>query len=109
LDQLFAGKYNSLRQFPYLAARLRQNISPAEAAMALQALLRPDEFDQNARVELFYELAFVFERRSNYPADATDGVADEQFLCNVAEIIYRTRMDNQTKKIRQAFIKLGNL
>lgn len=45
LDQLLAGKYNSLRQYPHLAARLRQRISPAEANVALQALLRREEFD----------------------------------------------------------------
>jgi uncharacterized RDD family membrane protein YckC len=51
LDQLLAGKFNSLRQFPHLAARLRQHVSPTEADMALQALLRRDEFDPPARVE----------------------------------------------------------
>jgi uncharacterized RDD family membrane protein YckC len=94
LDQLFAGKYNSLRQFPHLAARLRQNVSPAEAEMTLQALLRRDEFDPNARVELFGELATYFRAKVEFPGDATDGVADEQYLRNVADVIYRTRTDN---------------
>src|SRR5580765_4586307 len=29
LDQLLAGKFNSLREHPHLAARLRQHVSPA--------------------------------------------------------------------------------
>src|SRR2546430_9794845 len=33
LDQLLAGKFNSLRQYPHLAARLRHRVSPAEAAV----------------------------------------------------------------------------
>src|SRR5882762_5238371 len=42
LDQLLAGKYNSLRQYQHLAARLRQLVLPTEAALAVQALLRRD-------------------------------------------------------------------
>ncbi|MBI5395556.1 MAG: RDD family protein, partial [Verrucomicrobia bacterium] len=43
LDQLMAGKFNSLREHPHLCARLRQRVSPGEAAVALQALLRREE------------------------------------------------------------------
>jgi uncharacterized RDD family membrane protein YckC len=93
LDQLLAGKYNSLRQYPHLAARLRQNVSPAEAEMALQALLRRDEFDPNARVELFEELAAHFRAKVEFPMEAIEGVADEQYLRNVADVIYRTRVN----------------
>ncbi len=42
LDQLLAGKYNSFRQYPHLEARLRHHVFPAEAQVALQALLRRD-------------------------------------------------------------------
>jgi uncharacterized RDD family membrane protein YckC len=98
LDQLFAGKFNSLRQFPHLAARLRQNVSPAEADMALQALLRRDEFDPVARVELFGELANYFRAKVEFPPEATDGVADEQLLRNVVDVIYRTRAESRMEK-----------
>jgi uncharacterized RDD family membrane protein YckC len=96
LDQLLAGKFNSLRQFPHLAARLRQNVSPAEAGVALQALLRRDEFDPVTRVELFGELAAHFGAKVAFPPEATDGVADEQYLRNVVDVIYRTRAENST-------------
>jgi len=89
LDQLLAGKYNSLRQYPHLAGRLRQRISPAEANVALQALLRREEFDPVARVALFGELAAHFRARVEFPAEATDGVADEQYLRNVVDVLYR--------------------
>ena len=95
LDQLLAGKFNSLRQFPHLAARLRQNVSPAEADTALQALLRRDEFDPVARVELFGELAAHFRGKVAFPPEATDGVADEQFVRNVVDVIYRARAENR--------------
>ena len=91
LDQLLAGKYNSLRQYPHLAARLRQRVSAAEAEIALQALLRREEFDPVARVELFGNLAGYFRAKVEFPAEATDGVADEQYLRNVVDVLYRTR------------------
>src|SRR5439155_8145280 len=75
LDQLLAGKFNSLRQYPHLAARLRQRISPAEAATALQALIRRDDFEPGARVELFEQLAAHFRRKVDFPPEATDGLA----------------------------------
>jgi len=98
LDQVLAGKFNSLRQFPHLAARLRQNVSPAEANMALNVLLRRDEFDPDARVELFGELAAYFRVKVEFPTEATDGVADEQYLRNVVDVIYRTRAEFQREK-----------
>jgi uncharacterized RDD family membrane protein YckC len=89
LDQILAGKYNSLRQHPHLAARLRQRVTPAESAIALQAVLRRDEFEAAARVQLFAELAGHFRTKAEFPAEAVDGVADEQFLRNVVDVIYR--------------------
>jgi uncharacterized RDD family membrane protein YckC len=96
LDQLLTGKFNSLRQHPHLAARLRQNVSPTEAAVALQALLRRDELEPVARVELFADLAAHFRAKVEFPAEATDGIADEQYLRNVVDVIYRTRTESRT-------------
>jgi uncharacterized RDD family membrane protein YckC len=98
LDQLLAGKFNSLRQFPHLVARLRQNVSPAEAGIALQALLRRDEFDPVARVEMFNDLAAHFRARVEFPPEATEGVADEQYLRNLVDVLYRTRAESQVEK-----------
>jgi uncharacterized RDD family membrane protein YckC len=99
LDQLLTGKYNSLRQYPHLAARLRQHVSAGEAAVALQALLRRDGFEPAGRVELFAELAAHFRAKVEFPAEATDGVADEQYLRNVVDVIYRTGEAKRTEKI----------
>jgi uncharacterized RDD family membrane protein YckC len=99
LDQLLAGKYNSLRQYPHLAARLRQRISPIEAGLALQALIRRDEFEPLARIELFAELAAHFRTKVEFPAEATEGIADEQYLRNVVDVIYRTRTDARMEKV----------
>ncbi len=91
LEQLLGGKFNSLRQFPHLAARLRQNVCPAEASLALQAVLRRDEFEPVARIELFEQLAAHFREKTAFPAEATGGIADEQYVRNVLDVIYRTR------------------
>jgi len=95
LDQLLVGKFNSLRHHSHLAARLRQKVSPAEAALALQALLRRDELEPLARVELFSGLAAHFRAKVAFPAEATDGIADEQYLRNVVDILYRARLEGQ--------------
>jgi hypothetical protein len=89
LDQLLSGKFNSLRQHPHLAARLRQRVSPGEAATALQALMRRDEFDPSARVALFGQLAQHFQAKVAFPHEAIDGLADEQYIRNVVDVIYR--------------------
>ena len=89
IGQLVAGRYNSLRQYPHLEARLRQQTSPADAAAALQALLRRDDFDPAARVELFAELAAFFRAKTAFPAEATDGISDEQYVRNVVDVLYR--------------------
>lgn len=97
LDQILAGKFNSLRNYPHLVARLRQIISPPEAAVALQALLRREEFEMNARVELFSELAAHFKAKVSFPAEATEGVADEQYIRNVVDVIYRTQAETPAR------------
>jgi uncharacterized RDD family membrane protein YckC len=99
LDQLLAGKFNSLRQYPHLEARLRQRVSPGEAAILLQAILRRDEFDPAARIELFRDLAAHFRDKAEFPAEATDGIADEQYIRNIADILYRTRTGQKVEKI----------
>jgi len=92
LDQLFAGKFNSLRRYPHLTARLRQRVSPTEAAIALQALLRRDEFDPLARVELFADLSSYFHAKVQFPPEASEGITDEQYLRNVIDVIYRQNL-----------------
>ena len=91
LDQLLEGKYNSFRQYPHLEARLRQHVSPTEAQIALQALLRRDEFEPRSRVELFHGIVNHFKSVLSFPAEATDGISDEQYLRNVVDALFRTK------------------
>ncbi len=91
LDQLLAGKYNSLRDHPHLAARLRQRVSPAEARVALQALLRREDFAPAHRVELFADLGRHFRSLVAFPPDALEGISDEQYVRNVVDVVFRSR------------------
>jgi len=89
LEQLMAGKYNSFRRYPHLAARLRQRLSAGEAALALQALLRRDRLEPSARLELFGSLAGHFREQVRFPQEATEGITDEQYVRNVVDLLYR--------------------
>jgi uncharacterized RDD family membrane protein YckC len=90
LDQLLAGKYNSLRDSPHLAARLRQRVSPQEASVAMQSILRRDQLDPQARVELFAQIAEHFRSKAEFPPEAVEGITDEQYVRNVVDLLYRT-------------------
>ena len=91
LERLAADKYNSLRDWPHLAMRLRQTVSPEEAFLALRALLRRDDLDAEARLSLFRQLADHFKSLVKFPQEATEGVTDERYILNVVDVIFRTR------------------
>lgn len=91
LDQIMAGKYNSLRDHPHLEARLRQRATPAEASVALQAVLRRDLLEPSARIELFAAIADHFRAQVPFPPEATEGITDEQYVRNVVDVLYRPR------------------
>ena len=89
LEQLLGGKFNSLLEYRHLAARLRQRTSPQAAAVALEALLRRDELEPQARLQLFAGLADHFRSLVEFPMEAIEQLSDEQYVRNVAEILYR--------------------
>jgi len=88
LSAIALPKFNSLRQSPHLAARLRQRLSPAAAGLLFEAVLRRDEFAPEARVELFGELAGYCRSLVEFPPEATEAIADEQIVRNVLDVVY---------------------
>ncbi|HSY19489.1 MAG TPA: RDD family protein [Candidatus Acidoferrales bacterium] len=94
LEQMLAGKFNSLRNHPHLEARLRQKITPVEASLALQAIMRRDEFEPRARAELFARLGEYFRSIVVFPPESVDSITDEQYLRNVVDTIFRPRKRN---------------
>ena len=78
LEQLLGGKFNSLLEHRHLAARIRQRTSPRAAAVALEALLRRDEFEPLARLQLFADLAAHFRYLVEFPIAAKQPVLGPQ-------------------------------
>ena len=95
LSQILADKYNSFRNYGHLEARLRQKVTPQEAGLALQALLRRDQLDPEPRIRLFYELAEHFRSLVAFPPEAVEGISDEQYVRNVVSTVYR--VENREK------------
>jgi len=91
LDRLLGGKFNSLLEYQHLAARFRQRATPELAGIALSALLRREEFDPHARVELFDELAGYVQSVVEFPAEAVENITSEQYVRNAVEILYRSK------------------
>ncbi len=89
LQQLIPDKYNSFREYPHLEARLRQRVSPRETALLLQALMRRDELEPEARLTLYDELAGHFKEQVAFPEEVTAGLTDEQYLRNALDSIFR--------------------
>jgi uncharacterized RDD family membrane protein YckC len=89
VEDLVGKKYNSLRDYPHLEARLRQTVTPEEAALALDSLRRARVLDNEARIKVFDELAAYLQRIVEFPPEATEMIGSEQYVRNVVDIIYR--------------------
>lgn len=90
-QQVASGKYNSFREYPHIEHRLRQKTSPREAAIALEALLRRDNFDPQARLDLFHDIAHHFQQLAPFPEQTTLGLTDEQYTRNVVDTLFRQK------------------
>jgi hypothetical protein len=91
LNQLLESKYNSFREYPHIEARLRQNVTPLEAQIAVESIVRRNDLEPGARVELFHELSVYFESIVSFPQEAIDGISDEQYVRNVVEALLRPK------------------
>lgn len=87
-DQGIGGKYNSFKEYPHIAARLRQNITPDEAGIAVQALARRDTLEDEARLDIFAALRRHFEKAAKFPDEVTEGISDEQYIRNTLAILF---------------------
>lgn len=88
IEQVVGEKYNSFHDHPYLEARLRSAVTPSEASLALEALLRRDELADAARLKLFHELAVHFGALVQFPSEVIEDISDEQFVRNVVGSVY---------------------
>jgi hypothetical protein len=70
---------------------LRQKVRPEMGSLALEALLRRDEMEPGARLELFGEMAGYFRGLVEYPPEVVEQMSDEQYVRNVVEILFRSQ------------------
>ena len=89
LTPILGDSFNSLRAYPHLAARLRQAVAPAEAQIALEAVVRREKLDAAARVQLFASLAEHFRSLITFPETAILGLSDEQYVRDVVDLLFR--------------------
>ena len=81
-------KYNSIRERPRLAMQVRQGILPEEAMLALQAIIRCEDFDPDARIACFAELAALLRQRIAFSEETCVALSDEQFVRDVVDVIF---------------------
>jgi len=89
LSEVLGSTYNSFREYPRQEALLRKEVSPGQAAIALNALHRRDELDAVARANLFAELAKTFREQIKFPEDVIASMSDEQYVRNCVDTFYR--------------------
>ncbi len=82
-------RVNSLKPYRALAARLRQKANPEAARYLLDALRRRDALEPAARLAIFAEMAAEYRSLVEFPEEATLPLTDEQYLWNVAEILFQ--------------------
>lgn len=88
LSAVVLPKFNSLKHYPHLVARLRQRLSPVAAGVLFEAIMRRDEFEPSTRVELFGELVGYCRSLVAFPPEAMESIADEQIVRNVVDVVY---------------------
>lgn len=86
--QVLTQKYNSFLTYPHLAARLRQSASPKAAEVALEALLRRDELEPQARRRIYAELVEHFQSLVRFPEELRETLSDEHYLQNVVAVLF---------------------
>ena len=82
------AKYNSLATPSHLAARLRSQVTPEAAALAVRAVTLRDTYDPLARIALFRDLASHFRSLVAFPDEAVENLTDEQYVRSVLRVIY---------------------
>ncbi len=91
LDQLSPIKFNSLKEQPVVCSKIHKHVSPREASIALNALVRRREIEPDERVVLFKELANHFLKTLPFTKEVAETISDEQYIRNIVDILYSTQ------------------
>jgi hypothetical protein len=87
----------------HLAARLRQKVRPEMGSIALEALLRRDEIEPEARLALFGEMAGHLRGLVEYPPEVVEQLSDEQYVRNVVEVLFRSTSEKERVRSRPRY------
>ncbi len=85
VTNLLGDKYNSFLEHPHLIYRARSRINPEEAGLLLNAVLRRDQLDPDARLSVYAALAAYFKAKVPFPDEA---LSDERYLRNYAYTLF---------------------
>lgn len=85
-----AQRFNSLLDHPHLAARLRQAVPVPLAQVAMEAIVRRDELEPDARITVFAALSQKFKTFVTFPDETLAGLSDERFVRNCLEVVLNT-------------------
>jgi uncharacterized RDD family membrane protein YckC len=91
LSRLIDSHYNSIREHPRLVARLRQEMSPEQARIALDAVLRREQLTPEARVELFRTMATDLQKQVRIPEEYRLGLSDERLVLGIIEALFEEK------------------
>jgi uncharacterized RDD family membrane protein YckC len=83
-------KFNTLLEYPHLAARLRQKVSPELLAIAYGALARRGELDPGARIEVFRRTAAELRALVIFPEEAIATLTDERYVRAAVDVAMRS-------------------
>jgi hypothetical protein len=57
--------------------------------VALEAILRRNDIEPEARLAVFAEIAAHFKTVVEFPQESTDGISAEQYVRNVVDVLFR--------------------
>ncbi len=88
VEKTDGGKFNSLRNYPQIIARLRQNAPQELAHIALQTLLRRKQMDSEEKALLFNDIATELKSYAAFPPETFIGLTSERIVSNFVELLY---------------------
>lgn len=88
-EQLTLEKFNSLRGKLGIIAKLRNQCSNQIAYISLHALIRRDELNPEARIDVFKNLATYFKEILGSELDDINTLSDEKLVRNIVEVIFQ--------------------
>jgi hypothetical protein len=89
LSLVLGDDFNTFRSHPHIEARLRTQVSPRLAQLALQAIARRNELSPADRLRVFAEFSSHLRTLVEFPPALTEGLSDEHLVRNTVDTLFR--------------------